>query len=131
MDTAIIVAVISGAVTIIVNFMNMINTNKRNKETKEEVNKTNEHITATEYELKKQGELLAKTERAFQERKRHEELQNEISMANLTSTQVILESLHREGRVNGDCERQRNELNKLKDKMASQALHLHDDDIKY
>lgn len=128
---AIIAALIAALPPTITAIANARVAKKDNKATRAQIEKVNEAVKHTEEELREQGAILAKQERAFEERKKHEELQNEIALANLTSTQVILESLHREGRVNGDCERQRNELSKLKDKMAAQALHLNDDDIKY
>lgn len=141
MDTgivAIIAALIAAFPPTITAIANARASKKDNKATRDQIEKVNKAVEHTEEELKQhremlihQGELIAKQERAFQERKKHEELQNEIALANMTSTQVILEALHQEGKVNGSCEQQRNKLKELEHKMAAQALHLDDDDIKY
>ena len=123
-----LVTIIAALIAALPPTLTAILSSKKNRDSIKDVAKKVDH---TEEELKKQGELLAKTERAFQERKKHEELQNEIALANMTSTQVILEALHQEGKGNGSCEQQRNKLKELEHKMAAQALHLDDDDIRY
>lgn len=101
------------------------------KDVAQKVDRTEEELKQHREMLIQQGELIAKQERAFRERKKHEELQSKLEITNLEATQVILESLHKTGVVNGDCEIHRNKLNALKSEMAAQALHLEDDDIKY
>lgn len=128
---AIIAALIAAFPPTITAVANARASKRDNKATRAQIERVSKAVEHTEEELRKQGEILVKQERAFEERKRHEELQNELALANMTSTQVILDSLHASGLVNGQCEQQRSKLKELEHKMAAQALHLNDDDIRY
>ena len=70
-----VVTIIAALIAALPPTLTAILSSKKNRDSIKDVA---QKVDRTEEELKRQGELLAKTERAFRERKKHEELQSKL-----------------------------------------------------